>query len=234
MSSEGEEEGDRQERKGSCTKEYEEALKAYVRDRRHDMTKNINVNRLPGSYRLETTARDERADQRSAENPGEFLVRRWVEPKILHGKVVAVIGDGVSVRKSKLGKDAGNGLFAAHDFEKHDSITEYVGHIIDQKTADQLREEGKDSHIMTVVRGWQALDGLKDIMPGTGGGQFANDGTRKINGKSPGINAKREVIFDNEIGDYRVYLKATKRIPKRQEILISYDKHYWAIREEAQ
>uniref|UniRef100_A0A0G4H075 SET domain-containing protein n=1 Tax=Chromera velia CCMP2878 TaxID=1169474 RepID=A0A0G4H075_9ALVE len=219
--------------------EAEKALIAYAEKNRKPLMALLNPNRLPGTYTDKKTARDNRANRLArARAASEFttvtakttryLKARWCTPVILSGKAVAVIGDGVTVDTSMLGRVAGSGLFATKAFEEGDIVTEFVGYLLDRETAMRQKEKGTHSHIMTLVKNHSYLMCLKDVVAGLGGAHFANDGTVSKNGKpAPGVNAKNFWYFDKDMACTRVFLKATKRIEIGQEIFISYGEVYW-------
>ncbi|KAF8821415.1 putative histone lysine methyltransferase, SET [Cardiosporidium cionae] len=149
------------------------------------------------------------------------------DPKFLHN--IATLFNGVSTRRSTLGRQAGLGLFADRDFKKNEIITEYTGTVIDRETALQLRSLGASSHVIRVGMPHSYISGFSCPSPFIGGGSFANDGRKMADGttKGPGNNAQHFVWYDQRRGRDRVFLKARRDIPKGIEILIGYDNTYW-------
>jgi hypothetical protein len=97
-----------------------------------------------------------------------------------------MIGDGIDVRPSNLisdeGDDPGNGLFATMAFRQGDMITTYDGEVISSTVAKTLdansRPVRQQTHMKSIDR-YSVIDGIKQIVPGRGGGSFINDPQRR-------------------------------------------------------
>lgn len=125
------------------------------------------------------------------------------------------IGDGVQVKASTI-PTAGLGLFSGprKAFLRGEIITEYCGRVITRAEANERRRRDPRlaSHMRATGDHRYIIDGHRNPRDGSGGGSFANQG--------PGINAK--IV---NIGD-KVYLMATKNIPKNEEVLVHYGNDY--------
>lgn len=133
-----------------------------------------------------------------------------------------LIGNGVEVKPSTL-EGAGNGLFACIDFESGDIITEFCGKFITKMEADALKSELKHTHVRTVDFGYLYIDGLKDPISATGKGGASFSNHKRISE----ANSKFHKVYDTKSARNKIYLKATKRILKDEEIFTNYGKTYW-------
>jgi hypothetical protein len=98
---------------------------------------------------------------------------------------LAKVGEGVSIRNSLL-RNAGKGLFAARDFDIGEPITEFSAFLLDAADSEALQREGRDTNLLSHVRGVWNLDGRRtpdgklitsaeDDLRGLGGASYAND-----------------------------------------------------------
>jgi len=138
----------------------------------------------------------------------------------------SVVGNGVEVKPSQI-VNGGNGLFASKSFNKNELITAYEGEEIDRATADQLRKEGKDTHIKSISAFHQLVNGFKDPKEaaGKGGGSFAN--TTK--GTQFEQNAEIVRKTNKKTGLDQLYVKALKDIQPGEEVFVDYGKDYWDV-----
>ena len=141
------------------------------------------------------------------------------------------IGDGIDVRRSKLTSDKGdpgNGLFATMVFSKGDVITTYDGEVISSTVAKALDANGRpvlqQTHMKSVDR-HTVIDGIKQSVPGKGGGSFINDPTRRdlYNAKMVIVDCV-ETSGRNKGIPIGVYIVATRSIHEEDEIYMSYGK----------
>jgi hypothetical protein len=164
----------------------------------------------------------------------------------------ATIGNGVSVKKSKLGPFAGRGLFADERFGSGNYITEYGGELIDNETAEARRNDPKNygTHIRTLWHGQLHIDGINvPNANGQGGASFANDSytMHRAVGRSL-YNAEFEIV-ENSVGverqfadtvrkprsarlgppiaPVRVFLRALRTIDPGEEVYVWYGNDYW-------
>lgn len=164
----------------------------------------------------------------------------------------ATIGNGVSVKKSKLGPLAGRGLFVDERFASGNYITEYGGELIDDETAESRRNDPKNygTHIRTLWHGQLHIDGINvPNANGQGGGSFANDSHTVHNAVGRSLyNAVFEIV-ENSVGverpfadtvrkprsarlgppiaPVRVFLKAIRTIEPGEEVYVWYGNEYW-------
>jgi hypothetical protein len=131
---------------------------------------------------------------------------------------------------------AGLGLFASEDLPKGALITEYGGRVVDREESRALAREGKDTHLRSIAKGHEALDGR--VVPPTFTrdyyvknhllGSFANQAPTK---------ATQNTIYVNELGpgyvhpyggiaSDRVFLKAIRPIGKGEEVYVNYGRRY--------
>jgi SET domain len=144
------------------------------------------------------------------------------------GSTVAAIGKRVNMLPSRLGPDAGNGLFARHTFEQGEYIAEYVGQMIGHDEAKKHRAEGTATHIYTLESMHSHLDGIKhptDVDFAEWDwcwASLANDARcKRCN------NATFVKDWDDVCARYRVYLVALRHIAQHEEILVSYATGFW-------
>ena len=64
----------------------------------------------------------------------------------------------VSYRRSNVAL-AGHGLFAEEFIEKGTIVTEYGGAVVYRETAIRLRDDGEDTHLRSLSKGFDAIDG---------------------------------------------------------------------------
>lgn len=185
-------------------------------------------------------------------------VKRYQKEEVT-AKLTVVDRVNLMIAKSTI-TNAGNGLFAKRDFEAGEPITGYEGFLVDQKEARKLVKQKEDTHLRTLISQRYVLDGTKladgalidtenplPQMLGKGGGAFVND-----NGAS-GANAEFEFAddaFNRSVDDaiereikggpinrsqYKpegriVFLLATKKIKKGNEIFVYYGEDFWKRR----
>lgn len=123
------------------------------------------------------------------------------------------IGDGLKVARSTI-PNAGNGLFATRFIPGDTLFTWYQGKLIDisigKKRADILSRSDGSTHVCSIDK-CTAIDGVKNVVYGSGGGTFTN------HCETP--NAKQERFADCEC----VLVRTIKPIVSGQEITIKYD-----------
>ena len=139
----------------------------------------------------------------------------------LRASQAATVGDGVVVRESTLGAEAGRGLYATRTFFRGDWITEYCGERIDFAEARRRHDLGRATHIRSVVPLHTAIDGFRQPTKarGLGGASFANDG------RSSALN--NAVFCKVELDGGRVFLRARHTIARGSEIFVNYGQGYW-------
>ncbi len=131
---------------------------------------------------------------------------------------------------------AGLGLFAAEPIKKNELITEYGGRVMTSATSNWLRLIRQDTHLRSVLLGYQALDSRVD------GGIFTHEyySSNHLAGgfaNESAISAERNAVYLNERGEGhlhpsgevaadRVFLKATRNIAAGEEILVTYGSTY--------
>lgn len=140
------------------------------------------------------------------------------------------IGFGIRVARSTI-PGAGRGLFAAQDFQRGDTITEYDGEVIDIQEAKRRKQRGLASHIRTLASNQMAIDGrLVPATVGHGGGSFINDPRNPTRINAAFCNTNRLLKGLDRPGAKlleRTFVRATKNIRKGEEILASYGQGYW-------
>ncbi len=109
---------------------------------------------------------------------------------------------------------AGKGLFTTVPIAKGEIITEYKGKVSSWKEANH--DDGKNLYIYYVSRN-HVIDarGNKKAFA-----RFANDAT----GTVKGVGNNAEYLEKNK----RVFIIATKNIPAKAEIFVSYGAAYWS------
>lgn len=135
------------------------------------------------------------------------------------------MGDGVYLAPSTL-DGAGLGLFAGKAFPRLALVTRFDGELIDRDEALRRREAGRDSHIRTLSLMSTYIDGRfpapqEETMAGRGGASMVNDGAPN------GVANNTQFV---KRGD-AVYLQATRDVAKGEELLVSYGRGYWRLRE---
>jgi hypothetical protein len=159
----------------------------------------------------------------------------------------ATFGDGICVGPSKVGEDAGHGLFATRNFRKGEIITEYDGDIVDRKTAIAMKQHGQMSHLRKLGTGRLVISGLRFPSPGRGGGSFANHDAENANAgfktcSGDGIHGVERGGDNLHLGRIsfgmtyappggddlaREFLVATRDIQAGQEITLKYNPSYF-------
>ncbi len=109
------------------------------------------------------------------------------------------------------------GLFTRVDIKKGDRIVEYRGHR--RKWKDVKHLDGHNGYLLRLNR-TTAIDALPAL---TAKGRYANDamGLTRV----PGLRNNAEYLI---YGD-RVYIEATRKIRKGEEVLVSYGREFWAL-----
>jgi SET domain-containing protein len=154
--------------------------------------------------------------------------------------MAATVGDGVDIGPSTI-PEAGNGVFAARDFEKGEPVTAYEGEIINHAEAQARRSQGHGSHLRTLVSQRWAIDGLRltPDMRNVGAASMIN------HGEKPNCN----VLFDwVDTAEFEADLKkwmatsfapypnprgrlivarATRNIRAGEELFVYYGRDYW-------
>jgi hypothetical protein len=140
---------------------------------------------------------------------------------------------GISVRPSAIA-GGGLGLFTARDFAKGEVITWYDGAIISGAEAKAYREVDVDrvSHIRTLETGHTAIDGLKTVVAGRGGGSFANDANWEGGGhaRKDQNNARwhrLEASTRNGLPGPTVVIVAKSDLVAGTEVTLPYGRQYW-------
>ncbi len=135
----------------------------------------------------------------------------------------------VTVRKSTI-PNAGRGLFANITFNIDDCVAEYNGKIIGQKEVDKLTEQNQYQYIAQLTD-FLAIDGYRDEK--TGLGSFVNDIRTKTKHNAYFYVSDYKPNNDNHnFGrktNLRVFLIASNKIEKGDEIFVSYGSKYWEI-----
>jgi hypothetical protein len=126
----------------------------------------------------------------------------------------ATIKNGVDVKESLLGHDAGRGLFAQRKFARRELITKYAGEKLEDKFA--AAERDPQTHIVHVSTAFNKeigndvyVDGDREPVEGSGGGSFANHMQHKHH-----CNAEFALV------DGDVFLRATREIVDGEEIYV--------------
>lgn len=130
---------------------------------------------------------------------------------------VAVIGFGVTVGRSKLGRAAGQGLLAERPFKKGEFITEYNGWTLSRDDADLLRRERRAAWVRCLEMRHAYLDGIREAVLGVGGGSLCNDNAKSIGGV--GNNSVWERWWDPLEARWRLFVLAVRDV----EVSISTD-----------
>jgi len=197
-------------------------------------------------------------DDESEESGFERLLRQRNDPEC--GRVIAeleTVGEGVLLKPSTLGPEAGLGLFANRPFAEGAPITEYAGQLITSDEAKQRFKNDKATHLRRhiplrwVIDGTRLTDGTpitdaEHQMMNKGGGAFVNDPRNKnrVNAVFDFVDCKanREAIERICKRGYQPgnpadpfdpkerfsFLRATRDIEEGEEILVSYGDDYWA------
>ena len=119
--------------------------------------------------------------------------------------------DGLRVKKSTVGPQAGMGLFAERDFKKGEAVTIYTGDYLDVAEGD-----GGGNYVLQLT--WQkAIDAART---NSAPGRWANDP------RGSNRRANAEFRLDHRNGTARLVAKC--RIAKGVEVLVSYGRGYWA------
>lgn len=148
----------------------------------------------------------------------------------------ATIGNGVEVKPSKLGRNAGLGLFVTRRFNAGALITEYDGCVIDEREAKARQEQKISTHIRSLGPKQAFIDG-RHVPPNEswrGGASFANDsfGTPAYNAKweqqrpgkyTVGVNRSGTNVFE------RVFLRALIDLVPGDEVYVDYGKGFWDL-----
>ena len=119
--------------------------------------------------------------------------------------------EGTRIKQSALGKAAGEGLFAARDFDVGERIAYYTG--------DWLYD-GEEVWGGNYILYWNEEKSIDAARTNAAPGRYVND--PKGSGRGP--NAR--FSYDRRNG--RASIRATKRIKQGEEILVSYGQGYWA------
>jgi hypothetical protein len=114
---------------------------------------------------------------------------------------LSTVGDGVSVLPSSI-PDSGLGLFAGRKFSRGEYITLYEG---DSLTRKEAWSKEVLSHMAS--REGVFVDGLKEPVPGRGGGSFSNSAEREKDANASLVawlgllllRAKRDISSGEEI-----------------------------------
>ena len=119
--------------------------------------------------------------------------------------------DGLQIKSKGSVDSSGKGLFAARDFEKNQMITYYTGDI---HPTDHVNTDGS-AYVLEIKKG-TVVDAART---NTAPGRLLNDAksTPLTNNCRFSINHKDKIIK----------IKATKKIKKGEELLVSYGSSYW-------
>ena len=123
------------------------------------------------------------------------------------------------------------GLFTNTNIAKNHIITTYAGRgrHLPPDISHLLPEE--TSHFKTLIKlpsGFYVIDGFRDPMLGFGLAQFCNDKPDSANATICGTHNMAADTTSFQSSTMGIYIKAKRDITQGEEILISYDKHYWA------
>lgn len=143
--------------------------------------------------------------------------RKFVEIRRL-----PTVGAGLSVRDSQIPK-AGNGLFADRAFAKGEVVTFVDGPVVSD-TVVRDRDQGLNTHVVTLMTHFLVVDALREPKLLCGGGSFANDAMRK-----GAYNVRFEIwdCADVERFGKVVVLRALRDIAAGEEVFVSYGPGYW-------
>jgi hypothetical protein len=117
----------------------------------------------------------------------------------------------------------GNGLFSRIVIEKDGHIADYHGDIISNEEAE-LRDNAHHGGYMIYLNEDTKMDCFNNAMNNRCKASMSNSNTKVINtitGKGAIVNA-RIVVNKAPSGDWRVRLKATRKIPMHTEIITNY------------
>ena len=119
----------------------------------------------------------------------------------------------VSIGESRL-PNAGKGLFATENFKRGERIATVTG---ERYTAEDVEVLHSENDYLLEIN-----DNTGDCIEVSGAARYANDakGTNAI----PGMVNNAQFCSDE---DNSMYIEATRRITKGQEILVNYGKTYW-------
>ncbi len=109
------------------------------------------------------------------------------------------------------------GLFTRVDIKKGDRIVEYKGRR--RKWREVKHLDGHNGYLLRLNR-TTAIDALPTL---SAKGRYANDALGLT--RAPGMPNNAEYL----IYDYRVYIEATRKIRKGEEVFVSYGKEFWAL-----
>lgn len=122
------------------------------------------------------------------------------------------------MRKVRIGSScipgAGKGLFAEEDIKRGQLILVIQGHRI---SAEEIEEMEAENDYLIEIN-----DGTGDCIEVSGEARYAND--------AKGINCLPGLVNNAQfcsLEDHSMYLEATRRITKGQEILVNYGNGYW-------
>ncbi len=119
--------------------------------------------------------------------------------------------EGTRIKKSTLGRAAGNGLFAAKEFQIGDKIALYTG--------DWVYDEDEvwgGNYLLY----WNAEKSIDAARTNAAPGRFANDA------RGTGKRSNATISYDRRNGN--AVLRATRKIKKGDEIFVPYGQGYWS------
>uniref|UniRef100_A0A0G4GSB7 Uncharacterized protein n=1 Tax=Chromera velia CCMP2878 TaxID=1169474 RepID=A0A0G4GSB7_9ALVE len=241
----GDEEEESRDGEESVEEVDNDELIARTAEIRKPLLKLLDVRTVPGLWRfpddpaadeVAVGGRDSNGNPIAVQELNRVAEKRWLSPQIARGgKAAAVIGDGI---------------FLSTAFVDGEGITEYVGHEVDTATALRLRSEGRGATLVSLHQEAhdkrkgglcliaeplksQLSEGLSEGLPGLGGGQYARllpseerlqvlkRTVADLKGKAtPKANARMTRHFDSKIWKERIFLEATRRIQRGEEIYI--------------
>lgn len=144
----------------------------------------------------------------------------------------------VSLRRSTV-PNAGNGVFVAEDVAKGDYVTEYGGRIVAAAEGTQLIRNNEDTHLLTLTRQWDAVDGrLQEDFPLDYYtrhhllGSFVNDpyGTNKqpnVRYTAPRLPEGLGFVTPaGQAASRRIFIEALRPLKRGTELLVDYGSGY--------
>ncbi|MBU0995120.1 MAG: SET domain-containing protein-lysine N-methyltransferase [Proteobacteria bacterium] len=115
----------------------------------------------------------------------------------------------------------GFGVFAAEDIKKDAFIGEYAGVV---QVFDEDEETGDADKGYSTDYSWYYLDDIKDGPVLEINGKYEGNEMRFVNhGKKPNVDVEHML----HQGQWVIFFKASRKIRKNEQLLISYGEEYW-------
>lgn len=120
-----------------------------------------------------------------------------------------------------ISREIGHGLFAAAEIAKEAFIGEYTGVV---QASDENEDVGDAKNGYSTDYSWYYLDEIKDGPILEINGKYAGNEMRFVNhGKTPNVDVEHMLHG----GQWIIFFKASRKIGKDDQLLISYGDEYW-------